>query len=450
MENFRCFRERQDVRLAPLTLLVGENSTGKTSFLALIRALADAGHRFINPDFKEPPYDLGSYQDIVHTVPNGVGPTDEFVVGFNYEYADLDGAEGIAFEFKFSELSSAPSLLGRRYTSGLTWISENFGEGPSVVIHVGTAEGRWRMRLGETWEFPNFRDLNLPLTLLPLMLLRASLVEHPNVAESGLEFEVLPEFEGPPFGPEDEEKLRSLVSALGPRGTSRPFASAPVRSRPRRTYDPMRPAPDPEGDYVPMYLADLAIRNPEAWNELKRALEAFGSRAGLFDEIRIKRFGHASDPFQLQVRKTGPQGPDEWRNFVDVGYGVSQALPVVLELFRPEAPRTSLLQQPEVHLHPSAQAALGTLFCELAGSDEHRRQLIVETHSDHLINRVRMDIRDGTTGLGPDDVMVLFFERDGLEVNIHEIRFNGDGNVVGAPDSYGRFFMDEVSRDLWP
>ena len=49
-----------------------------------------------------------------------------------------------------------------------------------------------------------------------------------------------------------------------------------------------------------------------------------------------------------------------------------------------------LLQQPEVHLHPSAQAALGTLFCQVAKPE---RQLVVETHSDHLLDRVRMDVR---------------------------------------------------------
>ena len=56
LENYRCFREKQSARLAPLTLLVGNNSTGKTSFLALIRALWDVANRQRVPDFKEDPY----------------------------------------------------------------------------------------------------------------------------------------------------------------------------------------------------------------------------------------------------------------------------------------------------------------------------------------------------------------------------------------------------------
>ena len=66
LKNFRCFREKQTARLAPLTLLVGENSTGKTSFLAMIRILSDMAYSFRNPDFKEDPYDLGSFDEIAH------------------------------------------------------------------------------------------------------------------------------------------------------------------------------------------------------------------------------------------------------------------------------------------------------------------------------------------------------------------------------------------------
>ena len=66
LENFRCFRERQTARLAPLTLLVGENSTGKTSFLAMIRAMRELAFSHDGPDFKKEPYDLGSFDEIAH------------------------------------------------------------------------------------------------------------------------------------------------------------------------------------------------------------------------------------------------------------------------------------------------------------------------------------------------------------------------------------------------
>ena len=64
LRDFRCFREQQTARLAPLTLLIGENSTGKTSFLAAVRAMLEVGSYHEDPDFRAPPYDLGSFHEI--------------------------------------------------------------------------------------------------------------------------------------------------------------------------------------------------------------------------------------------------------------------------------------------------------------------------------------------------------------------------------------------------
>jgi predicted ATPase len=195
-----------------------------------------------------------------------------------------------------------------------------------------------------------------------------------------------------------------------------------------------------------MYLADLHSRNQQAWTGLKALLEGFGKASGLFDEISIKRLGNRdSEPFQIQIRKFGGGRKGPQRNLIDVGYGVSQVLPVITELLREGAPDMFLLQQPEVHLHPSAQAALGGLFCQVAGPE---RQLVIETHSDHLINRVRMDVRDGNSPLSPDDVSILYFEREDLDVKIHSLRIDEEGNILGAPGSYGRFFMEETARSL--
>ena len=95
VKNFRCFREEQTARMAPLTLLVGENSTGKTSFLALLRALWDVAFRERAPDFRQPPYDLGSFEDIVHAGGAGDGEAaDSFEAGFEYSRLAEDEEEG--------------------------------------------------------------------------------------------------------------------------------------------------------------------------------------------------------------------------------------------------------------------------------------------------------------------------------------------------------------------
>ena len=225
-----------------------------------------------------------------------------------------------------------------------------------------------------------------------------------------------------------------------------PYAGAPVRSYPKRTYDPIRPTPDPEGEYIPTYLANMSRRNPAEWKTLKSNLEKFGKQSGLFDEIEVKSFGDSVGfPFQLHIGKRGKKSKGGTRNLIDVGYGVSQALPLITELFSPEPAPLFLLQQPEVHLHPSAQAALGTLFCEIASP---QRQLVVETHSDYIIDRVLMDIRDKKTRLGPDDVSILFFERKDLDVIIHSLRIDDRATIIDPPESYRQFFLDELRRSV--
>ena len=73
LKDYRCFHGEQTARLAPLTLLVGENSTGKTSFMAMLRALWEVAYGSVVPDFKEEPYDLGSFDEVVRNRGGGAG-----------------------------------------------------------------------------------------------------------------------------------------------------------------------------------------------------------------------------------------------------------------------------------------------------------------------------------------------------------------------------------------
>jgi len=437
LENFRCFRERQEARLAPLTLLVGENSTGKTSFLALIRALWDVVFREIAPDFKEEPYDLGSYDEIAHHRGGRGGRADSFVVSLSTQAA----GSLIQDEVTFKKKGTVPVPVKRTVRQNDAWLEHRVADN-RIRFCLGASQGEW------VWESPfdkrqhtvNPRERLFEFShLIWLVTHKVSGVNMGNLKNR--------KFPSKKLTKENKEwldkfSLRSQVSSI----MSRPFASAPVRSKPRRTYDPARPTPDPEGVNIPMYLAEMHFQGGHKWSDLKNALEEFGKRSGLFDKITVKRYGkNQGEPFQLQVKKTGGKSQGPWRNLIDVGYGVSQVLPIITELLRPNAHRTLLMQQPEVHLHPSAQAALGSLFCELAGA---KCQLVVETHSDYLLDRVRMDVRDGKSKLKPEDVSILFFERGDLDVHIHSLRMDSNGNILDAPKRYREFFLKETRRSM--
>lgn len=451
--NFRCFNEQQTVRLAPLTLLVGENSTGKTSFLALIRALWDIAFREQLPDFKEPPYDLGSFDEIAHHRGGRGGRAVTFEAGFSHRApAQRPGrsktrrvTNGYHFEFRRDGPGVLPAI--RRITAGAASAECRVDANGVVSVAVKIADRGWKIRLersltrlGVGWDTPQ-RDLP-PLGYLIRLFLREVQTEPERL-------ERFPGTTSPP-GEEDLDAIKRFPSPVW-RRSARPFAGAPVRSRPRRTYDPSQALPDPEGEHIPMLLAAMARRGSNSWETLKAALEDFGQDAGLFDEVGIKVLGgKAGGPFQVRVRKLGKRSKGPQRNLIDVGYGVNQVLPVATELLRPKGPRLFLLQQPEVHLHPSAQAALGSLFASVAS--KRRKQLIVETHSDHLIDRIRMDVRDGKTRLQAEHVSILYFERRNLAVEIHSLGWDANGNLVGRPgpipDGYREFFRTERRRSL--
>ena len=218
------------------------------------------------------------------------------------------------------------------------------------------------------------------------------------------------------------------------------FSTSPIRSRPKRTYDPTKEFDDPEGSDVPMYLMRIEATQKKNWEALKTQLVEFGRNSGLFENIDVKNFGRSlGAPFQLQVKVRGPKA-----NIVDVGYGVSQILPILVHILgsNPHKMNFSLLQQPEVHLHPKAQAELSSLLARLA--NEGNRAFIIETHSDYMIDRARIEIIRGN--IRPEDVSLIYFEPKGNIVKVHNISFDKMANMVGNPPHYGEFFLKESKR----
>lgn len=428
LENFRCFHEKQTAQLAPLTLLVGENSTGKTSLMAMIRILWDAIAGLRYPDFKEDPYDLGSFEDAVHNRSGRGEKAKYFQLSFT--------KDKYSFKARFEKNGATPVLVDRIYDNGNATLEETF-KGNTYSAKIQLKSGVWRFRAPLTES--RFRDL-LPGPIFMYFLMSAS----DHITSKGFS-KSTPLQNSPEFNKKAFEEVISFRNEIFDSNifVTRPFAGAPVRSIPRRTYDPSRHKLDSEGDTIPMYLASKFFEGESSWKQVKSELEKFGKDTGLFDQIRVKPLGTESDPFQLQIKKYSGKLRGPWLNIVDVGYGISQMLPIFVEMIDKDASRISLLQQPEIHLYPSGQAALATILCQQARKD---RQYIIETHSDYIIDRVRMEVRDGL--IQPDNVSLLYFERTGLDVKIHSLRYDKAGNVLDAPPSYGKFFMEEVDRAI--
>ena len=155
----------------------------------------------------------------------------------------------------------------------------------------------------------------------------------------------------------------------------------------------------------------------------------------MFSDLRVRKFGElGGEPFQIQAETHG-----RLRNIIDVGYGVSQALPILVDALNASPDTMLLIQQPEVHLHPKAQAEMGTFFAEQMR--QRSAPIVVETHSDYMIDRIRLLIRKGQ--VRKEDVQILFFSPQKTDVEIISIKLDDDGNIIDPPEDYRKFFLDE-------
>lgn len=169
---------------------------------------------------------------------------------------------------------------------------------------------------------------------------------------------------------------------------------------------------------------------------LGEAVNRWMTALGLLSSVASKEQGKLG--FELLLRIEGVKRD---LDLTTVGVGVSQALPVVTLGLLAEPGAMLLFEQPELHLHPDVQAALGDFFIALAASG---RQLVVETHSEYLVTRLRRQAAVSTDHNVPDLVRLFFFERRGGESVIGRGHIESGG---GIPD-WPRGFLDTVAREL--
>ncbi|KHQ51203.1 AAA family ATPase [Mameliella alba] len=205
----------------------------------------------------------------------------------------------------------------------------------------------------------------------------------------------------------------------------------PMRAKTRRLHHGSKSQFSSTGEHTPYMLRDVLTESPE----LAGAINAFGSVSGLFDEIVVNTIKTKVNdkPFVLQVRKA-----DKYFYVDELGFGVGQVLPIITDISFYPSGTSFLIQQPELHLHPKAQAALGEVFYNstLDGS-----ALVIETHSDFIIDRFRMALKKGDQDLR---AQVIYFDKTDEGANCaHEIEIDDNGTFVDPPDNFRSFFVKE-------
>ncbi len=192
---------------------------------------------------------------------------------------------------------------------------------------------------------------------------------------------------------------------------------------------------------------EILVTDPELVAKVNKQLK----NLNLGYQIKIIHLAsNSSDVKVSTIRLVSEAGID--LAITDVGYGISQVLPIILQSMITKE-KTILIEQPELHLHPAQQAELGDLFINAALGDQ-KNTFIIETHSEHLILRLLRRIRETSESKLPNDVMpitpdqisVLYVEpgKDGAQVMSLGVTEDGD-----FEDRWPDGFFTERAKELF-
>lgn len=434
IQNFKAWRDTGSLRLAPLTVLFGSNSSGKSSLhqlLLMLRQTVESPdrRRVLHFGDQSTPVDLGAFIDVApgHDVREPLDFALQWRPPKPLEVTDVKtGCIYTGVDLTFSaQLKALQPKLPRLAVQSMEYALSG-GENPMRLglrrntkgEYVVNAEGFHAVRtLGRKWpvsaptHFHGFPD-------------------DINTRFQNLEF------------------AADLTLALEQELTSMAYLG-PLRERPERLYRWSGEEPDHvgwRGERAIEALLAGADRRFQAmpgshYKPMQVVVANWLKRLGVIDDFAVRAIREGGDQYEVRVRS--PQRRTEVL-LTDVGFGVSQVLPVLVQCFY--APRDSvlILEQPEIHLHPGVQAGLADLFIDALRIREdgaqRNLQLIVESHSEHLLRRLMRRIAENKIPL--DDVALYFVRPGPRGSHIAPLEVDEDGTIRNWPDD---FFGDQMS-----
>lgn len=457
VRNFKAWRDSGEIRLAPLTVLFGANSAGKTSIphlLLMLRQTVESADRRqvldLGTGTRSSLVELGSFTDILfqHDLERAL----EFELAWRAREPVLVSDPLSGLELSSSALSFDCSIAaGPEGQPRVERFAFHVRGGGSEVAAGMRRQGADRGR-GREAEYelvldghpampqpgrggalpPPYRFHGFPAEAVAYYQGTASL---PGLSlalddELGSIYHVGPLRESPERIHVWSGERREHVGARGERAVEAILAARDRRFGWRR------------GDVA----GDVAGGGGGGGEE--RPLEALVAERlhdmGLIDTFRIRPVAEGRREHEVLLR-TSPGLPEV--RLTDVGFGVSQVLPVMVECFSTPPGSIVIFEQPEIHLHPRVQAELADVFVDALhateGGVERGTQFIIESHSEHFLRRLQR--RMAEERLTPEDAALYFVHTDAAEARLEPLDVDAYGNILNWPEG---FFGDEMGELL--
>ncbi len=437
VRNFKAWEDTEDVRLAPITVFFGSNSSGKSSllqFLLMLRQTSESPdrRRVLHPGDRNTPVELGTYRDLIHNhdLTRRISFDLDWTPPDPLEVDDpLTDHNFIGGEAEFSASFNTDPKGTSQYVDSLHYKIKNGQNRLEVEMKALSANGSPKYDLdaknytlvrnqGRVWKLP------------------------PPIRFYGFPDEVSAYYQNAGFTSDLALALEQQLKRIQYLG--------PLREDPRRSYIWSGEVPEHVGWRGERAVeAMLAASNRSISPGYKRhsrpfqvAIAEWLHQLGLLESFEVHQIAPHRKDYEVLVRT---RGSDQKVNLPDVGFGVSQVLPVVVQVFYALPYTTVLLEQPEIHLHPGVQTALADLFIEAVRSREDSRdrsiQLLVESHSEHFLRRLQRRLAEGV--LKPDDVALYFCESSTDRASVRQLEVNLYGEIANWPEG---FFGDDMGE----
>jgi len=223
----------------------------------------------------------------------------------------------------------------------------------------------------------------------------------------------------------------------------------PLRTKADRLYSWTGMEPESAGHSGENTIAAiLAARTRKISMGYKKATRPFEQiiamklkEMSLIEEFRVNQISEQRQEYEVKVRT---KGSTDWVDLPDVGFGISQVLPVLVQCFYAPANSIIIMEQPEIHLHPNAQSALADVMIDVINSRENGKdrniQLIIETHSEHFLRRLQRRIAEDL--VSQEKVSAYFANVSQTPAKLDPLQIDMFGNIQNWPPN---FFGDEMA-----
>ncbi len=440
IQNFKGWKDTGSIRMAPITLFFGANSSGKSSigqFLMMLKQTAESPDRkaVFYPGGRNSAVQLGSYREMVFHRNSENKIVFEYEWSFDKTLTFKDPVSGKSYSGDALDFDAVIGLSkGRQHTLKVEKFEYRLLENEEQSLAIGLRKKTEKQEYEVTAEKYD----------LVRKKMRAWALKE-TVRFYGFPDEAVAYYQNVAFVQElnlEQEKLFQSIYYLGP-----------LRTKTDRLYTWAGITPESVGfsgeNTVAAILASRDRKISLGYRKTNKLIEEILAlkltEMGLIEEFTVEQISDQRQEYEVKLRT---KGSNDWVDLPDVGFGISQVLPVLGQCFYAPPGSIILMEQPEIHLHPSAQSALADVMIDVINSKENGAdrniQLIIETHSEHFLRRLQRRIADDT--VSQDNVSAYFANITKTPATLEPLQIDIFGNINNWPENFFGNEMGDITE----